>query len=68
MPTRNVRTTIVEYARACESASIVTAEPNIDSAIVCRRPMRSARCPPSIEAMMCPAPYTLTARPACATL
>ena len=38
---------------------------NIDTAIVLRRPMRSARWPPSIEAMMCPPPYVPAASPAC---
>jgi hypothetical protein len=53
-------------ARACDSASMVTVDANIDRAMVWRRPMRSARCPPSIEATMWPPPYELTARPACA--
>jgi hypothetical protein len=40
--------------------------PNIDITMVLRRPMRSARCPPSDEAITWPRPYAPRARPALA--
>ncbi len=57
-------TTIGAYVCACESASMAAAEPNMETAMVLRRPMRSAKCPPSIDATRCPPPYAPTARPA----
>ena len=45
---------------------MLTDEANIDITIVLRRPMRSARWPPSIDATRCPPPYALTAAPASA--
>ena len=44
--------------------SSTAAEENIESAIVRRRPKRSASQPPMSEAKSPPSPYTLTARPA----
>ncbi len=56
--------TIGAYARACDSASMAIAEPSIEPMMVLRRPKRSAKCPPSIEATRCPPPYAPTASPA----
>src|SRR5688572_6780455 len=56
-PARNVMPTNAQNDRACDSNNIVTAAENIESTIVLRRPIVSARYPPSGDATKCPAPY-----------
>jgi hypothetical protein len=53
---------------ACDSATRATALPYIDTAMVFRRPTRSARTPPSHEATTSPTPKAATANPACPAL
>ena len=65
-PASTVSDTIRPMPVACDSASIVVADENIDSAILFRRPMVSANCPPASAAAMLPIPYALNARPAAA--
>ena len=51
---------------AWDSASMVSAAENIETAMAFRLPIRSARYPPRSDATSAPTPYELTAAPTCA--
>ncbi len=67
-PASAVSATISRMPVACDRASIVAADENIETTMLLRRPIVSAKWPPASAAAMLPTPYALNARPAAAAV